>query len=264
MSRSKLTPGRRAKLYLQAHRDARLTGLPGEHREAREEMMRQLQREDPGVQERALVGSDRHFDTPLSAGEREYQRDWRAREGIDHENVLERRKQLDAKPTPAAGRGGGSRRPSKRSRRPIYTRRSRRRLPKPPTPSTIGAGKSAAVFAWDVFMAGVGLCLLYLILRPRGNSVITGTLGGIGTAFAALVSPESPLIGHAQPAAASSSTKPPTSSSPSTGSSQPRKAKPMPMARSPAPGVPPAAAASPLTSPLPGSISLFATTTPTP
>lgn len=197
------TPGQRARLYLEMHRDTRMTGLPDEHRAARQDVIRGLEREDEGVRERALVGSDRHFDRPLSTGERAYQQHWQREERLDHGQVLERRRNLSGGSSPGGEHEGRRRRTAVPPRRPSPTRPIRKAADAvastaaavAPAPVTRGTG-----IALNAAAAGVGLAMLDLLLR---NGKTTGNLiTAITGLFNRVVSPQ-PLFGAA-PASASS------------------------------------------------------------
>ena len=199
---AKSTPGQRARLYLQAHRDARMTALPGEHKAAREELMRQLEREDPGVRERALVGSDSHFDRPLEKGEKDYQRHFQREERLDHGQVLERRRALTASAAPH----GGRRRPvpprpaQHRARRAAqrtsgYVRDTAAAVAPPPV-------KAGGNILYGALLAGVGLSMLYLLLTRTGATVSLTNLFGGG--FRRLASASTPLFGTPAPSSNSS------------------------------------------------------------
>lgn len=206
MSRRKSTPGQRARLYLQAHRDSGMTGLPDEHRQARQDIMSQLEREDQGVRERALVGSGQHFDRRLEKGERSYQQNWQRREGLDVGDVTRRRKDLDRDqdaPKPSGGRRPGTPGPRRkyggRGRSPI------RRI----TNNAPAAATSVAGIAWELFIAGVAVSLLYLVLTSSekgGNNVLEDALTGVTGAFARLADPTNNLFGPAKATAAAAKT----------------------------------------------------------
>jgi hypothetical protein len=194
----KSTPGQRARLYLEAHRDSGMTGLPDEHRQARQDIMSQLEREDPGVRERALVGSDKHFDRRLEKGERSYQQSWQRREGLDVGDVTKRRKDLDRDqdaPAPiSGGRRPGTRR---RGRSPRGGGRSPIRTITRNAPAAAG---SVAGIAWELFIAGIAVSLLYLILTSSekgGNDVLEDTLTGVTGAFTRLTDPKDTLFSPA-------------------------------------------------------------------
>ena len=188
---AKSTPGQRARLYLQAHRDARMTALPGEHKAAREELMRQLEREDPHVRERALVGSDSHFDRPLEKGEKEYQRHFQREERLDHGQVLERRRALTQpnlhegrrRPVPPRPAQHRARRAAQRTT--SYVRDTAAAVAPPPVKAGIGV-------LYGALAAGVGLSMLYLLLTRTGVAVSLANLGGGG--FRRLVSANQPPL----------------------------------------------------------------------
>lgn len=189
---AKSTPGQRARLYLQAHRDARMTALPGEHKQAREEIMRQLEREDPHVRERALVGSDSHMDRPLEKGEKEYQSHWQREERLDHGQVLDRRRALKG---PSAHEG---------RRRPVPPRPAQHRARRAAARTTSYVRDTAAAVApppvkagagvfYGALAAGIGLSMLYLLLTHTSVPVsLTNLFGG---SFRRLIAADQPLFG---------------------------------------------------------------------
>lgn len=191
----KSTPGQRSRQYMQMHRDSGYTGLPDEHRESREEIMRQLERQDEGVRERALVGGPKHFDRPLTKDERSYQQHWQREEGLDVGDVERRRKDLgSSSPKPRGRRSQGA---GRRHQPPGGRRRSSfRRVAAPVTSSPTGeAAASGAGLFWEMFAGGIVLSLLLLVLSSKGTKVTSGILGGITGAFARLADPSSDLFG---------------------------------------------------------------------
>lgn len=201
MARHTSTPGQRARQYLEAHRDVRMTALPGEHKQARQDIMSQLERQDPAVRERALVGTDRHFDRPLNKGEKEYQSYWRREEGLDVGDTQRRARELDAN-------HGGRRRPAVPPR-PSPTRPPRSRAQRAAgyiqqtaatantiTPAPVKGGLS---ILYGALAAGIGFSILYLFLSKPGAA--TSLINFAGTGFHSLASPKTTLW----PAKASSS-----------------------------------------------------------
>jgi hypothetical protein len=189
------TPGQHGRLYLQAHRDSQLTNLPAEHRQAREDIMSQLERKDQGIRERALTGSNRHFDQPLTPGEREHQRNWQQQEGLDHGQVLDRRRALDQ---PATARGQrassrGRRRPSMTRRGPSTTRRAIEH-----NPVGEGAAGAAGLF-WELITAGVALSILFLLLSKTGSTAYSSVLNGLTGALGRLADPHNDLFTPSAP-----------------------------------------------------------------
>jgi hypothetical protein len=198
------TPGQRARLYLEAHRDSGMTGLPDEHRQARQDIMSQLERQDPGVRERALVGSDQHFDRRLEKSERSYQQAWQRREGLDVGDVTQRRKDLDRDQD--APKPSGGRRPGTHRRAPISRRGGGRSRIRTITSNTPPAAASIAGIGWELFIAGIAISLLYLILtssekKGAGANVLEDALGGVTGAFTRLTDPTNNLFGPATKAA---------------------------------------------------------------
>jgi hypothetical protein len=95
--------------------EAGYTGLPAEHREAKESLMRAHERAYPRVREHALVGTRKHFDEPLTAGEREHQSHLRREAGIENAEAERIRRDLDgtssvarARARHGAGAGAGA------------------------------------------------------------------------------------------------------------------------------------------------------------
>lgn len=187
----KSTPGQRSRLYMEMHRDSGYTGLPDEHRESREEIMRQLEEKDAGVRERALVGGPKHFDRPLTKDERSYQQHWQREEGLDVSDVERRRKDLgSSSPKPRGRRSQGAGRRSGR-RRSTFRRAVR---PVASAPAGEAAASGAGLF-WEVFAGGIVISLLYLVLSSKGTQVTGGILGGITGAFNRLADPTNNLFG---------------------------------------------------------------------
>ncbi len=165
---SKSTPADRSLAYLQAHRDSNYTSLPAEHRQARQDVMAGLRAKDPGVEERALVGSNQHFARPLTSGEREYQRHWQHEEGLDPQDVLQRRKVLQARSQPHQGRRrrATTTTSSSRVRQAKRAARTTHRAATAVSPEPV---RDTAALLWNLAAGGIGLSLLYLILtRSKG------------------------------------------------------------------------------------------------
>jgi hypothetical protein len=207
VSKHKSTPGKRAHLYLQTHRDARYSNLPDAQRESREQLLGGLEREDPGVRDRALVGSAQHFDQPLSKGERAYQQHWQGEEGLDVGDVTRKRKELDRDPSvptnPGRRPGAGGRRTSSGGRR-----RSSRAI----TRNAPAAATDVAGMFWDFLMAGIAISVLYLVLtssnKKGGTNVLLDSLSGFTGAFARLADPTNNLFGPASKSAAAATPAP--------------------------------------------------------
>lgn len=219
MARRQSTPGQRARLYLEAHRDARMTALPGEHQEARKEIMRQLSQQDPSVRDRALVGSDRHFDRPLSKPEKAYQQHWQREEGLDVGQVRDARAQLEQpheqrrRPVPPRP---SQTRPTPRSRvgQPLHRRAAgyirdtaatAATVPSYVTqtakvPSAPSASGGLGLF-YGTLTAAVAFSMLYLLLTK--SSVATNLVGLATTSFTHIASPSKTLWEKPGPTAAS-------------------------------------------------------------
>jgi len=192
-------------MYLEAHRDSRYTNLSDEHRQAREDIMRQLEQQDASVRERAMVGKPaEHFSPPLTGPEREYQQHWQQENGLDPEAVRSRRRELDGRNEPEGKPRGPSRQPVSHIRKTSNRRGwwGAGRAAKTFTAAAAAAAPApvhdAAALAWSLFTAGLGLCALYLILmRP---AIITTVVGGTVDGFEKFASPSYDLL-PAKPAA---------------------------------------------------------------
>lgn len=191
---SSLTPEKRARRYLQASQSAGYTGLPPEHRAAYEQQMAGHERAYKRVREHALAGADSDFDEPLSAGEREHQRELRRQHGMQQADVQRIRREL-REPSRAASS-------------------SRSRPPRSPSPAggrrraSTAAAAGAAASATDALHAatsgsgstltyavGIGLLLIlvYLLIAGKGSGAITGIVkAGVGT-VGAFVKPVDPI-----------------------------------------------------------------------
>jgi murein DD-endopeptidase MepM/ murein hydrolase activator NlpD len=164
------------------------TGLAAEHREAYEQQMRSHERAYPGVREHALAGADSDFDEPLSAGEREHQRELRRREGMQQADVLRTRAEL---------RG-------KRSQ-PRATRRRRSSSGRSAGPRAARAAAGAAGGALGGVTGGggntvmyfvgltLGLSLIYLLVAGKGAGVLTAIVNTLVGGVRAFVAPVDPI-----------------------------------------------------------------------
>lgn len=179
----------RARSYLGAHMTAANEELGAEHREAARVLMRNHEREDPTVRERALAGADEDFDRPLSAGERAAQRRWRSEEGLSEGQLREMRSKLR----------GEKKGPSPKSPRP---------QPRPSTPSLPAIGdiwesspaQSSGQLLLEAGGVGLTLILLYLLTAGKGSGVFSGLLNFLSGALGKLIEPLDPLA-PASPAA---------------------------------------------------------------
>jgi hypothetical protein len=180
-TKTPLSRERAAQLYIQAHRDAHYTNLPAEHKQARLDILRDLEHQDPSVRERALVGAPRHTGT-LNPSERSHQTYMRDQAGISHAELLERRRALDKPPGTSSPGGHGSRGQSRPApSRPVLPRASagQRRAARTiahATPSLTG-GKNITIKVIGIIVA---LSVLYLIISKRGSGAFSAILG-IGT-----------------------------------------------------------------------------------
>ena len=177
-SKTRLSTERAAQLYIQAHRDAHYTNLPAAHKQAKLDILRQLEHQDPQVRERALIGGPRHTGQ-LSPSERSHQTYMREQAGISHAELLERRRALDQPPR-VPSRGPQPRpapsRPSLPPARPA-ARRAARAVARA-TPGVTG-GKNTVIRVIGVIVA---LSVLYLIVSKRGSgafAALTGITTGV-------------------------------------------------------------------------------------
>ncbi len=180
----------RARRYLQASLSSSYTGLPKEHRDAYEAQMRAHERAYPGVREHALIGADRDFDEPLTAGEREHQQHLRRQEGITHGQVLDARKKLRSQSSP--------RRRSRSSSSGSNTRR---------VASGLLSGAGGALDAGTTVLTGskggstvmmfvgVGLLLTlaYLLLSGKGVNAVGGLANTFAGGLRAFIAPQDPI-----------------------------------------------------------------------
>lgn len=97
MAKPRLSNPQRARRYLQASMESGYTGLPAEHKHAKEQLMREHEHAYPDVRKHALAGTRRDFDLPLTNGEREHQRHLRQQEGLTEHDVREIRDEIRAK-----------------------------------------------------------------------------------------------------------------------------------------------------------------------
>lgn len=215
----RLTPAKRARLYLEASKAGSYTGLPKEHREAYESQMRAHERAYPGVREHALAGADKHFDKPLQSGTREHQTYLQEKAGLEHGDILKIRKHLD----------GDTKSGSTRTRRPPNPRYAGPRVAR--RAAALGTGAIASSIpgaGGNTLMYGLGLLLalslLYLLVAGKGMGALTGIVNVIVGGVRAFIAPEDPLkafesaIG-ATPISSSSSTQANTAGEPSSGGS---------------------------------------------
>lgn len=172
----------RARRYLEASMEAGFTGLPAENRRSREELMAAHERAYPEVREHALVGTNRDFDEPLSAGAREHQRELRRREGLKEGQVQEMRKQLRA---------------------PSSTRRPSLEVITGPASSAAAAGQRAVGatgltrgggnVVLQLIGVGLLLSLVYLLVAGKGVKALGGIASTVSGGVRAFVAPVDPI-----------------------------------------------------------------------
>jgi hypothetical protein len=233
----------RARRYLQASMESGYTGLPDEHRKAKESLMASHERAYPGVREHALAGTDQDFDEPLTAGEREHQKHLRRQEGLDHGQILQMRRDLRGQ---SAGNTPSRRSTTGRGRRVVRTLTNQTGV----APAASDAGSLALKTLGVLF----GLSIVYLLVNDehggQGPKAFSGLLKLVTGALQVAIGPVDPLgqqtmqiLGASAPAATAMSAAPsPTSSSRSTPIGGPRGSNTMRRrlnpAFGPAPGIP--------------------------
>lgn len=208
----KLTKPAHARRYLQASMSAGYTGLPAEHRQAAEDRMRSHERSYPGVRRHALAGSRRHFDEPLSAGERSHQSHLRREEGLGEGEVLDLQRELDtparARPPRAAGR--------ERSRSSTFTgpraARSAAAAGGGVISQVTGGGGGVMYFIGGLLL----LSLIYLLVAGKGVKVVTGLTNVVTGAVHTFVAPVDPIAAAERALGATPITQPSVSASSSS------------------------------------------------
>jgi hypothetical protein len=191
MPSSELTHEQRARRYIQASMKAGYTGLPAEHRQAYQDQMRSHERAYPRVREHALAGSDKDFDQPLAAGEREHQTHLREREGMQHADVLRTRNELRG----TLGRAGHT---ATRAR-PAQRSAGARAAAATTSAASAGAGAVTAATRGNgstfTYLIGVFLLLTltYLLIAGKGVNAVSGIVNTIVGAFGAFIKPIDPL-----------------------------------------------------------------------
>ena len=185
MPRTRLSKEKRARRYLQASMEAGYTGLPAEHKHAKESLMAAHERAYPKVREHALAGANRDFDLPLSSGEREHQRHLRSQEGLTESDVRDIRDQLRAAPARSSSNGGGR--------------------PSPGAPSAPAATAGAASSALGAAASGkgnlflqlagmlLGLSLIYLLVAGKGVKALSGLTSVVTGGVRAFIAPVDPI-----------------------------------------------------------------------
>lgn len=179
MPRTRLSKPARARRYLQASMEAGYTGLPAEHKQAKEALMRSHERAYPDVRRHALAGTNQDFDLPLTNGEREHQRHLRTQEGLTEKDVQGIRAQLRAKDDEPAGATTGA------------------RAARAASAAGLGAIDAAATGKGSLFLqiAGmfVGLSLIYLLVAGKGTKALTGITSIITGAAHTFIAPIDPI-----------------------------------------------------------------------
>jgi hypothetical protein len=191
---STLTKGAHARRYLQASMEAGYTGLPKEHRDSKRDLMREHEREYPGVRRHALAGSRRHFDKPLEAGERGHQAHLREQEGLGEGQVHEIQRELD-----------DTGEPRRATRQPSVRRASASGPARAAAAGAGGAIAEATGGGGNTVMWVIGgmllLVLAYLLLqegRPgegkgTAGQLISGVTGLVTGGVRAFVAPVDPI-----------------------------------------------------------------------
>jgi hypothetical protein len=181
VGRPRLSKPARARRYLQASMEAGYTGLPAEHKHAKESLMRSHERAYSDVRRHALAGTNQDFDQPLTAGEREHQRYLRTQEGLTEKDVRDIRQDLrgqDSKPASSSS-----------------TTSSR-------TAQTASAGALSAIDAattgkGSLFLQIAGvfvtLALIYLLVAGKGTNALRGITNLIVSAATTFISPIDPI-----------------------------------------------------------------------
>ncbi len=190
--------------------EAGYTGLPTEHKRAKEDLMREHERAYPKVRQHALAGTNRDFDVPLTNGEREHQRHLRQQEGLTEHDVRDIRDELRATPT----------RNTPARETPNLTG------PTKAVTGAVGAIDAAATGKGSLFLqlAGVfvGLSLFYLLVKGKGTKALQGLTTAVTGAVHTFIAPIDPIAKlestlGATPIGASSSTTEPGSTSAAAG-----------------------------------------------
>ena len=174
---ARLTRAARARRYLQASMESGYTGLPREHREAKQSLMAHHARAYAGVRRHALAGASSDFDKPLTAGEREHQRHLREQEGMQEADVREARREIRAE-----------------------GQRTRDDLLAGPRAAQSAAGAGAALIPGGggntlLYAIGImlGLSLIYLLVAGKGAGVLTGITSALVGGVRAFVAPVDPI-----------------------------------------------------------------------
>lgn len=187
---ARLTRQARARRYLQASLESGFTGLPAEHRRAKQSLMREHERAYSGVRAHALAGSSRHFDEPLTAGEKEHQRALRRQEGMQQGDVERiQREQLDEQRQAAQGRPQ-SRGESREESRAERAAAGAAGATSASLGSLIPGGGGTVMYAIGLML---GLSLIYLLVAGKGAGVITGITGVVVGAVRAFIAPVDPV-----------------------------------------------------------------------
>jgi hypothetical protein len=184
--RPRLSKEQRARRYLQASMEAGYTGLPAEHKHAKEGLMASHERAYSDVRKHALAGANRDFDVPLTTGERGHQRHLREQEGLTESDVRDIRDQLRATPARRETRG------SETSGVGALT------APASAAPGAVSSALGAAASGkGNLFLqlAGmfVGLSLIYLLVKGKGVNALQGITTAVTGAVHAFIAPVDPI-----------------------------------------------------------------------
>ena len=222
MPRPRLSKEARARRYLQASMEAGYTGLPAEHKRAKQSLMAAHERAYPRVREHALAGAARDFDLPLTSGERGHQRHLREQEGLTESDVRDIRAQLRAKPARRETRGSETSRSS-----PLTAPASSSAA------AASGALGAAASGKGNLFLqlAGMllGLSLIYLLVAGKGVKALTGLMSVVTGGVRAFIAPVDPIaslegaLGAAPISRGSSGPSSGSSSEPASSAGKPSK-----------------------------------------
>lgn len=160
--------------------EAGYTGLPAEHKNAKEALMRSHERAYNDVRRHALAGTNQDFDMPLTNGEREHQRHLRTQEGLTEKDVREIRENIrNANSSQDTGISAG--------------------------PRTARAAGAAGLSAIDAATTGKGslilqlagvlitLSLIYLLVAGKGTNALRGITNLIVGAARTFIAPVDPI-----------------------------------------------------------------------
>lgn len=212
---ARLTHPARARRYIQASMEAGYSHQTPEVRESRHALMRHHEAAYPRVREHALAGTNRHFDEPLTAGEREHQRHLRRQDGLNEHDVKETQRQLDeAPPAGAAQRFREGAEPG------AQAARSAARAAGGPLGAAASGSGSLVMQAIGILM---GLSLIYLLVAGKGSQAITGVVGVVTGGVRAFVAPVDPIAAAERTFGATPINSPAAPSSAPTSATAPSK-----------------------------------------